>query len=309
MHSNPKEQGVRMCIAIDEAQFLTGSSDASGAVIRSLIEEGRKYGMSIVIVTHAASMLSRQIVANASAFVAFYAREPSEAGYVAKLIAGNDAQRTYEVMAKLRTLKQHEAIMVSCNARDPLLVMTPRMKELGKRLKADERTGTRSCTDDAALLSRTKMPVPYDTLAKEYGIEAVDGQVARGALEKLELRWNGKDEAWIMLRNGAVSLEHRICVQKIHEALDKQGVSNYITGGKGPDIVAHCKAGRVAIEYETGRKPLRESAAMIKSRVDVYAAVVIFTNSKAYMFYKSYFENGSVKVFDIADAATASIAL
>jgi ABC-type dipeptide/oligopeptide/nickel transport system ATPase subunit len=307
MHSSSKEQGLRMCIAIDEVQFLTDSSDASGAVIRSLIEEGRKYGMGIIIVAHAASGLSRQIVANASTLVAFYAREPSEASYVAKLLAGNDAQRAYVVMEKLRVLGQHEAIMVSCNARNPLFVATPRIKELDMHLKLVRApTACATSCDAPGMLARARKPVSYDDLIKEYGVQAVEEQVAKGVLSKLAIKWQGKEEKWLMLHNRAMSIEHRVYVQKIHELLDAHGIRNYVMGSsKGPDIVARCNNYKVAIEYETGRKPLRKSAEMIRSRHGPYSVVIVFTNSGAYRFYKSYFEDESVKVFDIGDAASA----
>jgi hypothetical protein len=302
-----------MCIAIDEVQFLTDSSDASGAVIRSLIEEGRKYGMGIIIVTHAASGLSRQIIANASAFIAFYAREPSEAGYVAKVLAGNDAARMYEVMGKLRALRQHEAIMVSCSARNPLLVSTPRIKELGAHLRLAGATPTRTpkdCSpagDAAGMLAKARKPIPYGALEKEYGAQAVEEQVKKGALSKLSIEWQGRDETWLMARNRAVSIEHRVYVQKIHELLDLRGIRNYATSGSnGPDIVARCGNCKAAIEYETGRKPLRESADMIRSRLGQYGIVIVLANSGAYRFYKGYFEDGSVKVFDIAEASAAA---
>jgi hypothetical protein len=308
MHSNSKEQGLRMCIAIDEVQFLTDSSDASGAVIRSLIEEGRKYGMGIIIVTHAASGLSRQIVANASALVAFYAREPSEVSYVAKLIAGNDAQRTYGVVEKLRVLRQHEAIMVSCDARNPLFVATPKIKELDVHLKLTRVPAACAASGDATgMLARARKPVPYDELAKEYGAQAVEAQVAKGVLSKLAIKWQGDDETWLMLHSGAMSIEHSVYVQKLHELLGTHGIRNYVMcGSNGPDIVAHGNNGKVAIEYETGRKPLRKSAEMIRARRGSYSMVIVFANSGAYRFYKSYFEDDGVKVFDIGEAAAAA---
>ena len=304
MHSNSKEQGIHMCIAIDEVQFLTGSSDACSAVIRSLIEEGRKYGLCIIIVTHAASGLSRQIVANASAFVAFYAREPSEASYVAKLLAGNDTMRAYEVAERMRLLKQNEAMMISCNARNPLLVATPDIKQLEMRLVSHSTRDSPTSDNAAEILAKTRKPVPYDSLVKEYGAEPVEEQIEKGALEKFSIRWRGKDETWLMLRSRSESAEHKVCVHKIHEMLDGQGIRNFITSGsKGPDIVAHCNIGEVAIEYETGRKKLSESAAMIRSRCGRYASVVVFANSGAYRFYKNYFENSDVRVLDIGEDA------
>ncbi len=307
MHSNPKERGISMCIAIDEVQFLTDGSDASGAVIRSLIEEGRKYGVGIIIVTHAASGLSRQIVANASAFVAFYAREPSEAGYVAKVLAGGNTQRTYEVMERLRALKQHEAIMISCSSRNPLLVATPRIKELDAHLKRANTLQACARSGDATeLLAKARKPVPYDLLAKEYGVQEVEAHVANGALSKLAIKWQGKDETWLMRHNRAMSIEHAVYVQKIHELLDLSGIRNYVmSGSNGPDIVAHCSKGKVAVEYETGRKSLRESGEMIRSRHSEYSKVIVFANSGAYGFYRNYFDDGNVKVFDVGKAEDA----
>ena len=309
MHSNSKEQGLRMCIAIDEAQFLTGSSDASSGLIRSLIEEGRKYGVCVMVVTHAASGLSRQIVANASTLVAFYAREPSEASYVAKLIAGNDQQRAYAVMERMRRLRQNEAIVISCNSRDPLLVATPDIAGLNERLKNLSPGDGQPHGTDAALLSDTRKPTPYDKAVKEHGVGEVDALLKKGALSKFSVSPDGKDEMWLMAKNGAVSIEHEVCVRKIHELLERSEIRNYVTGGKGPDIVALCNDGKIAVEYETGRKKLKESAAMIESRRKEYDRVVIFANSKAYRFYKNYFECSNVMVFDIRDVHNSAATL
>ncbi len=308
MHANAKERGLSMCIAIDEVQFLTDSSDSSGTVIRSLIEEGRKYGIGIIIVTHAASGLSKQIIANASAFVAFYAREPSEASYVAKVLAGNDAQRVCEVTEKLRVLKQHEAIMVSCSDRNPLLVATPKMKELDMHLKRASAPISFTHSDDATvMLAKARKPVPYDVLVKEHGAQAVDAQAAKGTLSKLAVKWQGKDETWLMAHNKSMSIEHRVYVQKIHELLSMRGIHNHImSGSNGPDIVAHHSNEIIAIEYETGKKPIGKSAEMIRARRSAYGKVIVFVNSDAYRFYKSYFAGDNVSVFDIKEADTDS---
>jgi hypothetical protein len=124
--------------------------------------------------------------------------------------------------------------------------------------------------------------------------------VTRGTLSRFGIKWNGKEEVWLMLQNGAVSIEHRVCVQKIHEALNRHGLYSYITcASNGPDIFARVDNDKVAIEYETGRKSLQESAKMIRSRAGEYDRVAIFVNSRAFRFYKSYFESGNVTVFDI----------
>ena len=94
MKDDPKDGRVRQYIMIDESQVLINESEECSGIITKFIEEGRKYGRGVMIVTHMSSRLNRQIVANAATFMAFYSREPSEAAYVAKVMSSNfDAEQ------------------------------------------------------------------------------------------------------------------------------------------------------------------------------------------------------------------------
>ncbi len=124
MKQNEKERGLRLYIIIDEAQFLINSSENGAAMIRKMIEEGRKYGVGVIIATHMASRLEKQIVANASTFITFYAREPAEINYVSGLLYGNNQHANEAIREKIRNLKQNEAVVVSSTIRRPTVIDT-----------------------------------------------------------------------------------------------------------------------------------------------------------------------------------------
>src|SRR5208283_5955961 len=86
MKQNQKERGLRIFIMIDEAQFLLGSQK-EGASVRSIVEEGRKYGAGVVIATHISSNLDRQVLANASTLISFYPRDPAEINYISSAMS------------------------------------------------------------------------------------------------------------------------------------------------------------------------------------------------------------------------------
>lgn len=86
------------------------------------------------------------------------------------------------------------------------------------------------------------------------------------------------------IRNRAVSCEHDRCVTAIADALGKKGIRHYVSKGQGPDLVAYAKI-KVAIEYETGRKPFGASYGMILSRKPEYGIVIVVVNDLHYMRY------------------------
>ena len=77
MKGNEKERGISMYIMIDEADFLISSAGSGSYMVNQLIGEGRKYGVGVILATHTASDLNKQIIANASTFISFYPREPA----------------------------------------------------------------------------------------------------------------------------------------------------------------------------------------------------------------------------------------
>ncbi len=302
MHASTRERGLSTYIAIDEVQFLTGAGASSSAVIRGLIEEGRKYGFGIIIVTHAASGLDRQIIANASSIVAFYSREPSEAGYVTRLLSGGDPLRADAIRERLRSLRQHEAVVLSCGMRDPMVVRTPSMQDLEERLGAAAMHRSSLPGKEGSLRSVSKQPQQYGELAKRFSTQDLDSAVSDRTLDRLDVRCDGNDETWIMPHRKSPGIEHEVYVAKMHSMLGSLGIRNYVMdNSRGPDIVVLSGGKRIALEYETGAKRLRESATMIKSRKRDYALVAVFTNARAHAFYQRYFEGEQVLVLNAED--------
>jgi hypothetical protein len=264
MKDDPKDGKVRQYIMIDESQVLINESEECSGIITKFIEEGRKYGRGVMIVTHMSSKLNRQIVANAATFMAFYSREPSEAAYVAKVMTSNfDAEQS--VRSKASGLGDGEALVISANDRTPKVVST-----LGLHGKV-------SIYKPVGGVGEPELPIKPMTAEQFCMKTGVKGDrlrelVSEGALESF---YDGERE-WVMRKRRALSTEHEVMVIKLHEIIRNSGMDAYIYDrAGGPDVVAYGKDGKVAIEYETGSKSLRDSALMIRSRKPEFAKVIV----------------------------------
>ncbi len=80
-----------------------------------------------------------------------------------------------------------------------------------------------------------------------------------------------------------------------------EGLEDAMNNSNGPDIVAYINGKKAAIEYETGRKSAASTAKMLTSRSGSFASTIVLVNSKAYGFYKSYFESEKTRVLDTAE--------
>ncbi len=215
MRGNQMERGIRLYIIIDESRFLL---DNAGALLTSLVNEGRKFGYAIVIVTNSSAMLPKDIIANSATFIAFHINEPSEINYVASAIAKGDAFRANVVRGMLERLGINEAIVSG---------------------------------REGAVVVRTRAAKPPNG----------DG--------------NG---AAIVAKPANVSDEHEERVREISERLGGLHIRHYVNRRPGgPDIVAYA-GGRIAIEYETGRKNFGETAAMIRDRSGAYSRTIVVVN-------------------------------
>ncbi|MDE1869326.1 MAG: ATP-binding protein [Candidatus Micrarchaeota archaeon] len=279
MKANPKESGIRCYVMIDEAQFLMDESSGSNAIIGRLIEEGRKYGFGVVIVSHAASTLNRQIVANASTFITFYAREPNEASYSSKVLSGGDNGRADAIRSRLRTLRQNEAMMVSGSMRDPMIVSTPRYDSL-------PRVGGLPMIDEAKALAATKHPIHESDISKMLSPEQIDSLVSEKKLDRFTIKDNTGEETFYMRPNVSLSIEHEAYVTKISKLLTENHISNAIVDNRnGPDIVAYLAGKKIAIEYETGKKALPSTIKMLEVRRNEYSKIIVVVNDTAFKFY------------------------
>jgi energy-coupling factor transporter ATP-binding protein EcfA2 len=260
MKDGRKETRLKRYIMIDEAQFVINSSDSD--MVTRFIEEGRKYGVGMVIATHSSTKLNRQVVANAATFVSFYSREPSETAFVSKVMAGQGESDAVQSMVS--GLNVHEAVVFSSRKRSASKISMKRILRFN-----------RSNSDDSIRVARLSIwPVQKDRLESAYGIDPklIESMIKSGALQSFS--WLGKD--WVSSRKSNPGIEHEVVVSKIQQQLSEKHIASYIYDkAGGPDIVVSTSHGHVAIEYETGTKNINESAAMIRGRLGKYISVVV----------------------------------
>jgi Helicase HerA, central domain len=301
MHDSSKQNSLRLYIMIDEAQFLVESSN-SGSVISKLIEEGRKYGVGVIIVTHAASTLNKKIMANCSTFATFYAREPAEVNYITKILSGNNPNMADAVRGKINSLRVNQAVLISSHFRTPILISTPTFRFAGPLY-----TGLSESEMIESLKSIAKRPIRRSDL-QNHGIVIKSSIITRleglGVIDRLLLQANNEQEEWIMLHNNSVSIEHEVWVRKICDFLNSNGIRNsIIDNSKGPDISLVKNGKRIAIEYETGSKRFESTVKMIESRSAKYDEVIIVTGDSSYSYYSSFFSPRGIIVMRAGDLA------
>ncbi len=275
MKTKEKERGVSLYVIIDEAQFIINDSDSQ--ILKKLVEEGRKYGVGTIIVTHMASRLPKEIIANASTFITFYPREPQEVNYLASLLSSGISERAEEIKRMLRSLKQNEAMVLSCAIREPSVILTPRA------VPTKVNTGHPSLSIKQMF---AKKPVMVEN---NEGAQALN-------MQKLDIKQGGRTEHWIMNGNRSSSIEHEVMIRKIFEELNASGIKTIIIdNAHGPDLVAYVEGRKIAIEYETGKKSVASTAKMISQRSKDYLCVLIVVDERIFHFYSSYFDGGNIK--------------
>ncbi len=300
MHDGSKSNSPNLYIMIDEAQFLIDNSN-NDPVIAKLIEEGRKYGIGVIIVAHAASTLNRKIMANCATFATFYAREPSEVNYIARVLSGSNPDMANAIRRRLGSLSANRAILVSGAFRNPVLISTPGFDEVMAR-----GAGRLSESEVMDLLrSRARCPIRYEELESIMPVDnrgVISKLVGLGFVDRFSLNVGGKLEEWIMLHRNNISIEHEVLVRMISSILSSNGIHNQIIdNSNGPDILVIRNGGRLAIEYETGSKKPESTRKMIDSRISKYGKVVIVTNDSVLWHYKNMFAGRDVVVVPASD--------
>jgi hypothetical protein len=302
MKSNKKERGLSIYIMLDEAQFLIGSTKNESSIIRKMVEEGRKYGVGIIIATHITSNLDTQITANASTFISFYSREPSEINYISNALSGGDPERKDAIRKKLRELKQNEAIMISGLIKNPMIIYTPKITSILDFLSSRKNMSIQK-DDRNIIVEQAVQPIKYEELLEKFPEENINGLVDEGVIDKIaEHNVDGSNQTWIMKHKNSLSIEHEVCVKRIADKLEDQKIKSYILdNSRGPDLVAYIDGKKIAIEYETGSKRYESTAKMLNARKKGYFKTLIFTNSAVTKFYKDYFAEDKVQVLDIKE--------
>ena len=91
-------------------------------------------------------------------------------------------------------------------------------------------------------------------------------------------------------------------VETIQSCLNAAGVRSYIHDrANGLDIVAFGPSGRIAIEYETGSKNLKESLEMLDRRKGHYSAVVLVVNDAHFQRYSEAWNGDIVKASQLGE--------
>lgn len=300
MHDSRKSDSPRLYVMIDEAQFLVDNSN-DNPVIAKLIEEGRKYGMGAIIVTHAANTLNRRIIANSATFMTFYAREPSEANYVTKILSGSNPDIAGAIRERLGTLKENQAILVSGENRSPILISTPGYE----KIRNAYRRPLKGEVNIEQLRAFAKKPVPLEDITR-FGIseEVLVVLLNSKVLSMYRTSNKGKTECWIMTYNKRLSIEHEVWVKRLSDELNSAGIYNFTARYCGPDITVKLNGRKIAIEYETGLKIARDTIRMIGSRTKAYDATIVVTNDRVFYSYCELLRGLKVRIIAARDFGT-----
>ncbi len=243
MRGNAMEKGIRLYIVIDESKFLL---DNAGAVLTSLVNEGRKFGYAIIIVTNSSAALPKDIIANSATFIAFHINEPTEINYVASAIAKGDAFKAVAVRGMLERLKINEAIVSGGGM--PIIVKTSAARASESFARAEERC----CSTNP-------------------------------------------------------SMEHETRIKEISDRLTAKGVDHYVNRNRvGPDIIAY-REGKIAIEYETGRKRFDDTVRMIEGRKPDYSRVIVVVNDAFAARYAEVLARDNVQVIGFSGLSSLSM--
>lgn len=297
MHKREKERGIGLYIIIDEAQFVLDGYGGESSLIRKIFEEGRKYGIGVVIATHMAANLPKQVIANAATFITMYSREPTEINYVANILSGSNPEKSSAIKSMIDSLGINEFILTSRTMKNTYVCV-------GKSASEFKLAERRNNIDQiSALIKRAKMPIRLADLKKVLpkGIDAsnlIDSQ--NNAIERYIADRNGVKELWIMAHNNSISIEHQVNVAIMKEEFMRNGIASMIIDDStGPDIIIEMDGKKIAVEYETGRKSAMSTKIMLDKRAAEYFKVLVFVNNSYIDRYSGY---GSpyVKVFPMS---------
>ncbi|MEM4775480.1 MAG: TraM recognition domain-containing protein, partial [Sulfolobales archaeon] len=99
--------GREFVLVVDEAhRFLR-----KGRALSKLFREGRKYGISSILITQDVNSIPRELLLNAATLISFSLPEISTARYVAKIVSPDDADLYEKILGKLTSLPQFYALV------------------------------------------------------------------------------------------------------------------------------------------------------------------------------------------------------
>ena len=297
MHKREKENGIGLYIIIDEAQFVLDGYGGESSLIRKIFEEGRKYGIGVIIATHMATNLPKQVIANAATFITLYSREPTEINYVANILSGSSPEKSSEIKSMIDSIGINEFILTSRTLKNIYVCAGKSASEFqsAKGHNADDQID--------AVIKKAKMPIRLTDLKKilPEGTDAtsiIDSH--KNSIERYATYRNGVKELWIMAHNNAISIEHQVNVAIMKEEFMRNGIASMIIDDStGPDIIIEKDGKKIAVEYETGRKSAMSTKIMLDRRAAEYFKILVFVNDSHAGRYAAY-ESQCVKVFPMS---------
>jgi len=100
--------GKELVVVVDEVhRFLR-----RGKALQKIFREGRKYGISAVVVTQDPQSIPKDLILNSAVVVAFALPEATTARYVAKLVTPENPRLSERIAYKLMSLPQFKALAV-----------------------------------------------------------------------------------------------------------------------------------------------------------------------------------------------------
>jgi hypothetical protein len=272
-----RERARRLCIVVDEAEKISTSPALS-----AIANEGRKYGIGIMVISQRPKSIDPSIRSNASVTISFYTREPEELNYISNLMAGGtEMNRLAEIKRAARNLPCGHAIILQAG-REPFIVRF-RMHENGQEYVNPEVASLASKgVRRSELLRRMAKRTGRDSAAQEVAADAaISSMLSSGELSSCAISPYGKEETWYISkpRNSA---EHDIMVNIISRRLTELGVSNRVYNGPaGPDVIGYIGKAKVAFEYETGKREFARAVSMLSERQAGYDRVVVVASDSA----------------------------
>lgn len=108
LFSTAQRSGRELVVVVDEVhRFLR-----RGRALQKIFREGRKYGISAIVVTQDPQSIPRDLILNSAAVIAFALPEAATARYIAKLVAPENPRLSERIASKLMSLPQFRALAV-----------------------------------------------------------------------------------------------------------------------------------------------------------------------------------------------------
>ncbi|MGC9157314.1 MAG: ATP-binding protein [Candidatus Micrarchaeia archaeon] len=272
-----QRQKGRLYVVIEEAEKLEHSS-----ILARLAAEGRKYGIGIIAVSQRAKAIDKELRSNAGMVIAFSTKEPEELNYVANMLAcGNELGRFIQVKKALRSLKRGHAIALA--GEQPMLI---RLRQL--RLHENCEYMLMRLLESA----RSKGEIMQALQGCESAEELLEQKLASGEVKHYQASVPGQEQDWYIAKQSSEnSAEHDIMLELIRRKLESQGIRAEIRNrAYEPDIVAWKEGEQIAIEYETGKKAVMETAKMLENRLGTFGKVIVIVSDNAQDFAKGLAE-------------------